>query len=109
MDFNYVRPETVSSGAQAARVGDLARLTALVEGEDTGWMVVDNRGWGPLHWAASSGQVEVIRLLGALEEVDIDARTWEGETPLFLACKSLPASKVERLKYRPFCTSIPFP
>ena len=96
MDFTYVRPETVSSASSAAREGDLATLTGLVEGTEEGergWQGVDNRGWGPLHHAAYMGQQECVQLLGQLECTDLDMRTWEGETPLFLACKNLPQSK----------------
>ena len=28
-----------------------------------------------------------------MSRTDLDIRTWEGETPLFLACKNLPQSK----------------
>ena len=96
MDFTYVRPETVSTASAAARAGDLARLGSLVQGEgerERGWQALDNRGWGPLHHAAYTGQQECVKLLGQLEGIDLDSCTWEGETPLFLACKNLPQSK----------------
>ena len=47
-------------------------------------------GWGPLHHAASNGYEDCVKYLGELEMVDINARTWEGETALFLAIKNLP-------------------
>ena len=31
--------------------------------------------------------------LGTLECINVNAKTWEGETPLFLACKNLPVSQ----------------
>jgi len=96
MDFTYVRPETVSTASSAARTGDLETLSSIVEDTeegDRGWQAVDNRGWGPLHHAAYMGQQECVKLLGQLECTDLDMRTWEGETPLFLACKNLPQSK----------------
>jgi len=96
MDFTYIRPETISSASAAARVGDTDTLAKIVEGSDDGdigWKSVDNRGWGPLHHAAYMGQADCVKLLGQLECIDLDTRTWEGETPLFLACKNLPKSK----------------
>jgi len=96
MDFTYVRPETVNSASAAARAGDTESLARIVEGSDEGeigWQGVDNRGWGPLHHAAYMGQQDCVKLLGQLECTDTDIRTWEGETPLFLACKNLPKSR----------------
>ena len=94
MDFNYVRQETVSTASAAARSGDIERLLTLVQDEENmEWQAVDNRGWGPLHHAAYMGQHECVKLLGTLENINLDLRTWEGETPLFLACKNLPHSK----------------
>ena len=52
-----------------------------------------NSGWGPLHHAAHNGHEDCVKYLGDLEMVDINARTWEGETALFLACKNLPGTK----------------
>ena len=48
------------------------------------------QGWGPLHHAASNGYEDCVKYLGELGIVDINARTWEGETALFLATKNLP-------------------
>eukprot|EP00092_Neocalanus_flemingeri_P023913 GFUD01025940.1.p1 GENE.GFUD01025940.1~~GFUD01025940.1.p1 ORF type:complete len:626 (-),score=184.20 GFUD01025940.1:37-1914(-) len=96
MDFTYVRPETVSTASAAARAGDLVALASLVQGVEEGergWEAVDNRGWGPLHHAAYTGQQECVQLLGQVECTDLDRCTWEGETPLLLACKNLPQSK----------------
>jgi len=96
MDFTYLRPETVNSASAAARAGDTDTLAKIVEGIDNidvGWKSVDNRGWGPLHHAAYMGQEACVKLLGQLECTDLDMRTWEGETPLFLACKNLPKSQ----------------
>jgi len=96
MDFTYIRPETINSASVAARAGDTDTLAKIVEGSDDGdigWKSVDNRGWGPLHHAAYMGQADCVKLLGQLECTDLDTRTWEGETALFLACKNLPKSK----------------
>ena len=95
MDFSYIRPETVSSASSAARRGDLVTLRRIVtsSGEDRSWLSVDNRGWGPLHHAAYHGHAACVQYLGALVSVDINSRSWEGETPLFLACKNLPTAR----------------
>jgi len=97
MDFSYIRPETVSGASQAARTGDLSGLKALVESceasGDTAWLSVDNRGWGPLHWAAYSGHSSLVDYLCSLHYVDLNSVTWEGETALFLACKALPLTR----------------
>ena len=95
MDFNYVQPNSVTSASSAARLGDLERLRGFVTSagpEDRAWLAVDNRGWGPLHHAASNGHEDCVKFLGSLEMVDINARTWEGETALFLATKNLPVT-----------------
>ena len=95
MDFSSVRPDSISRASLAARAGDLQSLREVVEaeGEDRSWLQVDNRGWGPLHHAASLGHAEVVAFLGSLDTVSVDSRTWEGETALFLACRNLPAAQ----------------
>jgi len=96
MDFSYIRPDTISSASVAARTGDLEGLTRIVSsssGDDRSWLAVDNRGWGPLHHAAYNGHSRCVQYLGTLECINVNAKTWEGETPLFLACKNLPVSQ----------------
>ena len=96
MNFSAHRPDTICPASVAARCGDLQSLRSLVSAaspEDRTWLQVDNRGWGPLHHAAYHGQSEVVKFLGQLEVVDINGRTWEGETSLLLACKNLPESR----------------
>jgi len=93
MDFNYVRHETVNSHAQVARIGDPVALKELVERCPEGAKSRDNRGWEPIHEAAAAGNVDAISYLCVGAGVDINSQTWEGETPLFLACKNLPATK----------------
>ena len=97
MDFSSVRPDTISRASLAARAGDLQSLREVVEAagpeDDRSWLQVDNRGWTPLHHAAYHGHTELVRFLGQLEVVNIDAQTWEGETALLLACKNLPDTR----------------
>lgn len=47
---------------------------------------VNKTGWTPLHYAATSGQVEVIRIL-LDENAYIDAESPNGSTPLMMAAK----------------------
>ena len=97
MDFSSVRPDTISRASLAARAGDLQSLREVVEAagpeDERSWLQVDNRGWTPLHHAAYHGHTELVRFLGQLEVVNIDAQTWEGETALLLACKNLPDTR----------------
>ena len=88
-----MRPETCNSHAVACREGNLVLLKELAERSVGGARSRDNRGWTPLHEAAYSGHVDCIRFLSTLPGVDLNSRTWEGETPLFLAVKNLPHSK----------------
>ena len=45
----------------------------------------DNRGWFPIHEAASNGNHPCVLYLATTEGVDLDIQTHEGETALFLA------------------------
>ena len=96
MNFSSHRADSISAVSTAARCGDLETLRGLlssVSAEDRTWLQVDNRGWGPLHHAAYHGQADAVKLLGEIEAVDVNAKTWEGETSLLLACKNLPESR----------------
>jgi ankyrin repeat protein len=66
----------------AALKGELTLCELLIKkGAD-----VNKPGWAPLHYAATNGQVEVIKLL--LEEnAYIDAASPNGTTPLMMAAK----------------------
>jgi len=93
MNFEYVRAETVNRHASAARSGDLQLLQDLVGADEEGARSTDNRGWTPVHEAAVNGHSAIIRYLSSVPGVNMNAATWEGETPLFLACKHLPQTK----------------
>lgn len=68
----------------AARTGNVDVVHKLLkEGRRTD--NVDNRGWTPLHEAASAGHVACAALLLSQDEHIKDLRTFEGETPLFLS------------------------
>lgn len=76
----------------AAIKGQLSRCQVLIErGAD-----VNKTGWTPLHYAATGGHVEVIRLL--LEHhAYIDAGSPNGSTPLMMAARYGNASAVKLL------------
>lgn len=46
---------------------------------------VDEKGSTPLHWAAFSGSEEAAAYLLTLDQIKIDVRDSEGQTPLLLA------------------------
>jgi len=62
----------------------------------------DNNGWTAVHHAADLGSLEALKALGdfSIESTgnycDLETRTHEGETPVFLACKR---SELPCLKY----------
>lgn len=55
--------------------------------DDSSHEISDNRGWFPIHEAASRGNSECVIYLLQCENNHIDDQTYEGETPLFLAMK----------------------
>ena len=49
--------------------------------------ISDNRGWFPIHEAASNGHTDCLECLLRCENNRIDDQTYEGETPLYLAAR----------------------
>jgi len=87
-----VYSDTVTSVALAARTGNLQLLTRLLD-EGRPAHSSDNRGWHPLHEAAAKGHADCVSLLAKQELVNLNWKTHEGETALFLACRHLPDTK----------------
>ncbi|KAK3879401.1 hypothetical protein Pcinc_016031, partial [Petrolisthes cinctipes] len=85
MDFNETYEDTVSSVAFAARCGDAALLKELIQVHNKPTILYDNRGWRPLHEAASQGHQECVRLLVMADDAEVDTLTFSGLTPLYLA------------------------
>ena len=112
MDFTESYLDTSSSVALAARAGNVEALERLIrQGKSLNQQ--DNRGWRPIHEAAYWGNSQCLRILlsqsndffnfsvyrvhveisstnvsfnsGAIE---VDARTFEGETALWLAANN---------------------
>lgn len=79
-DVNLLTPQGESPLMMAALKGHLALAKRIIErGGD-----VNKTGWTPLHYAATTGQIEIIKLL--LEEhAYIDAESPNGSTPLMMA------------------------
>ena len=73
---------------RAAGVNDVDSLRSLQIKPEFA-MHRDDNGWQPIHEAAFSGHVEVVRMLLMEHGVDVNSRTPKGETPLWFA-KHLP-------------------
>jgi len=80
---------------RAACVGDLARVTALVE-QGTDVDAKDDLGWTPLYWAATMGQEKVGEFLLS-KGAKADAETQDGGTPLHASAYSGAFRLAERL------------
>jgi ankyrin repeat protein len=76
----------------AALRGEVDAATALVERG----AAVDKDGWTPLHYAATGGNVAIVRLLLA-HGARIDARSPNGTTPLMMAARYGSEEAVEAL------------
>nr|CAD7417273.1 unnamed protein product [Timema poppensis] len=87
MQFNEIYPGNYPSLSAAVALGDLnaVRKLAKVRGRLD---AQDNRGRIPLHEAAFHNRPECVDLLLKRKQSVVNARTFEGETPLFLACKT---------------------
>jgi ankyrin repeat protein len=68
----------------AARDGDLARVSALLKENRNLVRKRTATGWTPLHWAAVKGSKPVAESLLA-NKADVDARSNDGDTPLHIA------------------------
>lgn len=67
--------------------GNLTEITAaLKHNRSTRINVRDNHNWTCLHHAVTSGNVECIKYLLTINELDTTAETFEGETALHIAC-----------------------
>ena len=104
MDFTESYLDTSSSVALAARAGNVEALERLIrQGKSLNQQ--DNRGWRPIHEAAYWGNSQCLRILLSQSNdffnfsvyrvhveisstIEVDARTFEGETALWLAANN---------------------
>ena len=91
-DVNLLTPQNESPLMMAALKGHTALAKRIIErGGD-----VNKTGWAPLHYAATGGHLEIIKLL--LEEnAYIDAESPNGSTPLMMAAMYGTAEAVKLL------------
>ncbi len=80
IDLNALNAEGESALMMAALKGHLEIAAALIKKDAD----VNKTGWTPLHYAATTGQLAVIRLL-IENHAYIDAESPNGSTPLMLA------------------------
>ena len=70
--------------SEASRAACVERLLDAGADANTRW---SRQGWKPLHAAAKRGDVRCIELLVSRGGADVDARYYNGKTPLFSACE----------------------
>ncbi len=63
--------------------GDLKKLKEIAKTNHDSLFKKDMNGWQPIHEAARSGLLDVVEFLHS-QGADINARTYNGESPLFL-------------------------
>ncbi|XP_038666178.1 ankyrin repeat and SOCS box protein 3 isoform X4 [Scyliorhinus canicula] len=88
MDFSEAYSNTCSAVGFAARKGNVELLKTLIQ-KGHSLDIADNRGWCPIHEAATHKSVRCLRLLihAASSTPYIELKTFEGETALHLAAK----------------------
>ncbi|XP_041073393.1 ankyrin repeat and SOCS box protein 3 isoform X3 [Carcharodon carcharias] len=88
MDFTEAYSNTCSAAGFAARKGNVELLKALIQ-KGHSLDIADNRGWCPIHEAATHKSLRCLRLLihAASSTPCIELKTFEGETALHLAAK----------------------
>jgi hypothetical protein len=80
----------------AARDGDVPKVTALLRVDPRLALARDAKGDTPLHWAARNGHKDVAAVLVA-NKADVNAKNSEGETPLHCAVVNAHRDIVEYL------------
>jgi ankyrin repeat protein len=70
----------------AAKAGDLAKVTALLKEHPELVSSKDESGWTILHWAAIEGHKDIAELLLA-KGASVNAKSNDGRTPLHMAAE----------------------
>jgi ankyrin repeat protein len=68
----------------AAKNGDLGKVTAMIQADPTLVFKKDSYGATPLHWAAMNGHTDIAQLLIA-NRADVNVQVQDGATPLITA------------------------
>ncbi|XP_067901050.1 ankyrin repeat and SOCS box protein 3 isoform X4 [Heterodontus francisci] len=88
MDFTEAYSNTCSAAGFAARKENVELLKALIQ-KGHSLDIADNRGWYPIHEAATHNSLRCLKLLihTASSTLHVELKTFEGETALHLAAK----------------------
>ncbi|XP_048391672.1 ankyrin repeat and SOCS box protein 3 isoform X3 [Stegostoma tigrinum] len=88
MDFTEAYSNTCSAAGYAVKNGNVELLKTLIQ-KGYSLDIADNRGWCPIHEAATHKSLRCLKLLihAASSAQCIDLKTFEGETALHLAAK----------------------
>jgi len=49
-------------------------------------LAIDESGWNAMHWAASNGEIEIVKMLSVYKQL-INTQTKDGKTPLMIAAE----------------------
>ncbi|CAI4213664.1 unnamed protein product [Parascedosporium putredinis] len=82
---------------QASRLGDVSRAEEILQLSPQQAFVQDCDGRLPIHWAASSNSVDVVRLLVGLSGFDPDTQDASGWSPLMIAANVLNSDQIMSL------------
>lgn len=86
LDFDWKNPYSASNLAKAVRQKNLSLVKQLIK-RGSALDAPDNRGWTPLHEAATSNDVADIARVLIRAGAYIEHKTVDGESPLLIACK----------------------
>jgi ankyrin repeat protein len=81
IDLLLARGAEIGNIYDAARLGDMPKLRQFLAADRRLLDKPSNEGWTPLQYAASAGQVGIVRFLVSLG-ADVSARDDDGDTPL---------------------------
>lgn len=96
VDFDWRNPYSASKLSRAVRSMSVDMVKKLIR-KGCSLDAPDNRGWTPLHEAASDDDFYDIAQLLISAGAYIDHKTVEGETPLVIACKNEAENVVKAL------------
>jgi ankyrin repeat protein len=87
-DVNIIGRYGEKSLFLAARIGNVEIVNIfLLAGADVDINLVNDKGYTPLHLAATSGNAEVVQALIAVSAINVNIADRDGKTPLLLAAE----------------------